>query len=1046
MTGNHHAADAARKHEDFKNRLVDDVLGKEAGRVPMEKVVMLLWQFRDDPAVVQFMAQFVAKYAGSHDVFDGIEFYLPQLAHMIIHLEVSWDDAILERFALIVAQQSLHFALQLNWILRGAIEDYQPENVDGTPNDKYNSLFYSRCVKLLSNIERCVVYGTPRTHELQRLYEMGKISKNEYELMEHADRRFNAAQIIGRGQDENRGTDGALGVNGSGAFGGDLLYKRKVRSAMYKRKQWKTRYFAVMERMLYCFNVHPNKGGTLRRAMPLEGADIGEPSEHKYPHMFYVKNQLYMFVIRAGSADEKKRWLGVLREESEANTLIPHKVGGQQEKGKSGEAEAAKASKDDEDRDVIRELTQSQRSRYDFFKEERDFVFNMCNVAEDLRFKKPPERKKLAPGLMESLDIPRCCYVPMCNSSHTFQRVQSTIPKDTRVFNTNERCPVIMHFVTKRGETLHNHRGHVSDANLDVAEYLRLAYEVPDESASKTTKPKMGGIEEGDEEAAEAEGEEGEEVKADVFFSCKGDMDVGQVGLARLCEEEEEAKTEEGNEKGSNGAAAAKEGEDGAHGGSNLTEGAMLWKDEAKEGNDGEEETNKDQRSAQKGNIRVQRLIRENLVNMPQNLAKRMVSRKNIMAGSIVEKIPKMSRDRDRDREGGKGGHHHHQKSMGHHHKSYLDRAVGTVDSVPIVEGQSIEDGGGDDQSVGSIGTGSVLTREGDIVHTDEGYSGIDRESLERAKAIVCRGESWSDKSARLLREEEEARRKDGGSGGAAEEPAICTEIVGVMAKSNDDLRQEVFIMQMIHFYKSVFAKARLPIWLKTYRILSTAQDTGLIEVITDSTSIDGLKKSEGFPEEGGMRAYFEKVYGPPTSESFKAAQRNFMLSLVGYSLMSFLLGLKDRHNGNIMIDLWGHLIHIDFGFVMGMAPGHEFSFERAPFKITQDYVDVMGGTKSECFAEFRRLFVAGFEAARRNSLVALGLVEIMMFKSNYPCFTGSRYGHGRALNRFEKRLMLNKPDKDIPKLALGLIDQSIGNEGTYIYDRFQLYSNGYAM
>ncbi len=27
----------------------------------MEKVTMLIWQFRDDPAVVQFMAQFVAR-------------------------------------------------------------------------------------------------------------------------------------------------------------------------------------------------------------------------------------------------------------------------------------------------------------------------------------------------------------------------------------------------------------------------------------------------------------------------------------------------------------------------------------------------------------------------------------------------------------------------------------------------------------------------------------------------------------------------------------------------------------------------------------------------------------------------------------------------------------------------------------------------------------------------------------------------------------------------------------------------------------------------
>lgn len=50
------------KHEEFKNQLVHDVFERDnKGRVPMEKVAMLIWQFRDDPAVVQFMAQFVAK-------------------------------------------------------------------------------------------------------------------------------------------------------------------------------------------------------------------------------------------------------------------------------------------------------------------------------------------------------------------------------------------------------------------------------------------------------------------------------------------------------------------------------------------------------------------------------------------------------------------------------------------------------------------------------------------------------------------------------------------------------------------------------------------------------------------------------------------------------------------------------------------------------------------------------------------------------------------------------------------------------------------------
>ena len=57
-----HTIGNKKNNEEFKNQLVHDVFGRDnKGKVPMEKVAMLIWQFRDDPAVVQFMAQFVAK-------------------------------------------------------------------------------------------------------------------------------------------------------------------------------------------------------------------------------------------------------------------------------------------------------------------------------------------------------------------------------------------------------------------------------------------------------------------------------------------------------------------------------------------------------------------------------------------------------------------------------------------------------------------------------------------------------------------------------------------------------------------------------------------------------------------------------------------------------------------------------------------------------------------------------------------------------------------------------------------------------------------------
>lgn len=117
-------------------------------------------------------------------------------------------------------------------------------------------------------------------------------------------------------------------------------------------------------------------------------------------------------------------------------------------------------------------------------------------------------------------------------------------------------------------------------------------------------------------------------------------------------------------------------------------------------------------------------------------------------------------------------------------------------------------------------------------------------------------------------------------------------KIVGLISKSNDDVRQEVFVMQLITYYQMAFKQEKVPVWLHTYKILSTSKTTGVIQLIPNAVSIDGLKKEPGFP--GTLRAYFEMTYGK--GPALKTAISEYIKSIAGYSIISYLLAIKDRY------------------------------------------------------------------------------------------------------------------------------------------------------
>ncbi|KAL7454123.1 hypothetical protein ACHAWC_009304, partial [Mediolabrus comicus] len=263
--------------------------------------------------------------------------------------------------------------------------------------------------------------------------------------------------------------------------------------------------------------------------------------------------------------------------------------------------------------------------------------------------------------------------------------------------------------------------------------------------------------------------------------------------------------------------------------------------------------------------------------------------------------------------------------------------------------------------------------------------------------------------------------------------------LLPILVKSNDDLRQEQLMSQLIQRMALILAKANVPVWLYPYEIVALTGRGGIIECVPDTISIDSLKRND--PDFKDLKNFFEQHFGPPGSDELADAKANFVESLAAYSVVCFLMQIKDRHNGNILLTNKGRIVHIDFGFYFLSSPGKNSGFESAPFKLTRDFVKLMDGPDSRTFAKFRELCYKTFIELRKHCYQIILLVEMLTEgNEDLACF---RDKPDEAVRQLKHRFRLDLNDNGIRKYVDELVDESLENWRTRWYDRYQKYCVG---
>ncbi|KAG5995852.1 hypothetical protein E4U43_002955 [Claviceps pusilla] len=199
-----------------------------------------------------------------------------------------------------------------------------------------------------------------------------------------------------------------------------------------------------------------------------------------------------------------------------------------------------------------------------------------------------------------------------------------------------------------------------------------------------------------------------------------------------------------------------------------------------------------------------------------------------------------------------------------------------------------------------------------------------------------------------------------------------------IIFKLGDDLRQDQLVIQIITLMDQLLQKENLDLKLSPYKILATSTTAGASQFVQSQS----LSAIAGKYRTNPALAYL-RHHNPDDKQPLGVRQETldtYIKSCAGYCVITYILGVGDRHLDNLLLAPDGHFFHADFGFILGRDP--------KPFaplmKLSKEMVECMGGVHSEHYNRFKQYCFLAYAALRKSSNLILNLFGLMLH-ANIP-------------------------------------------------------------
>ncbi|GAA5933309.1 hypothetical protein JCM10213_001246 [Rhodosporidiobolus nylandii] len=238
-----------------------------------------------------------------------------------------------------------------------------------------------------------------------------------------------------------------------------------------------------------------------------------------------------------------------------------------------------------------------------------------------------------------------------------------------------------------------------------------------------------------------------------------------------------------------------------------------------------------------------------------------------------------------------------------------------------------------------------------------------------------------------------------------------------VIFKNGDDLRQDQLVIQLFTLMDRLLRKENLDLKLMPYRVLATGAVDGMVQFVPSRTLQD-ITNEFGAQ---GLLGYLRENHADPGSVGTYGVKPEvldtYIRSCAGYCVVTYLLGVGDRHLDNLLLSPDGHFFHVDFGYILGRDP--------KPFppavKVCKEMVDAMGGMQSPHYARFKSLCYTGFTTLRKNANLLINLVALMI-DGNIPDI---KLEPDKAVMKVQDKFLLNLSEEEAIKEFEALLNDT---------------------